>query len=81
MDLSDIGILGLFALGMLIIILKWRKSPRMDPSEIPKILEEADKHVREGRKGQAIELLTLALKYHGDNPKLASKLRTLLTKP
>ena len=60
MSLSDIGILGLLALGVLIIVLKW-KSPRLDPSEIPKIFEEADLHVREGRKEQAVEPLTLAL--------------------
>ena len=39
MSLSDIGIFGLFALGVLIIILKW-KPPRFDPSEIPKILSD-----------------------------------------
>lgn len=60
MSLSDIGTLGLLALGVLIIVLKW-KSPRLDPSEIPKIFEEADLHVREGRKEQAVEPLTLAL--------------------
>ena len=80
MDLSDIGILGLFALGLLLIIMKW-KSPRLDPSEIPKILEEADMYVREGRKEQAIELLTLALRHHVNNPKLASKLQRLLDEP
>jgi hypothetical protein len=80
MSLSDIGIFGLFALGVLIMILKW-KSPRLDPSEIPRIIEEADMHARGGRKEQAIELLELALKYHVNNPKLADKLDKLRSEP
>ena len=77
MTLSDIGVLGLFVLGVLIAILKLKKSPRIDPSEVPKIIEEAKLHVSEGREEQAIELLELALKYHKNSPKLAHELQRL----
>ena len=47
MNLSDIAIAGLFILGLLIVLVKWRsKTSRVDPSEVPKILAEADMHVR-----------------------------------
>ncbi len=82
MNLSDIAIAGLFILGLLIVLVKWRsKTSRVDPSEVPKILAEADMHVREGRQWQAIELLELALKHHVDDRRLTAKLRLLHSKP
>lgn len=82
MSLSDIAIAGLFILGLLIILMKLRSKPtRVDPGEIPKILAEADTHVREGRQWQAIELLELALKHHVDDRQLAAKLQLLRSKP
>ena len=73
MLLSDIVMLGLFLLAVLITFLRSRPQ-RVNPAEIPKILEEADRHVREGRKWQAVELLELALKYRLNDERLAEPL-------
>ena len=82
MSLSDIAIAAFFIVVLLIMLVRLRsKPPRVDPSEIPKILAEVDMHVREGRQWQAIELLELALQHHVGNRQLTAKLQMLRSEP
>jgi len=77
-DLSDIGLFGLFAIGVFMAYRIWRSpSPRLDPGEVPRILGDADERVRAGKPDEAIELLELALKYHVGNAGLSAKLQEL----
>ena len=81
MDLSDIGLFGLFAIGIFMAYRIWRSpSPRLDPGEVPRILDDAEAQVRAGNREEAIELLELALKHHVGNAGLSAKLRELRSK-
>ncbi len=73
---GDVAI-GLLLVGTLVWMLMRRNSQRLDPNEVPKILEEAERHVREGRQDAAIELLELASKHHVNHPKLSERLKQL----
>ena len=76
LSLEDLGLLGLFLIGVYVMLRRLRPS-RPDPTEVSQIIEEAELHVREGRREQALELLELALKHHQHHPKLAEQLQAL----
>ena len=73
---NDVAV-GLLLVGILLVVLMRRSNQRLDPNEVTEILEEAERHVREGREDAAIELLELASRHHLNHPKLAERLKKL----
>lgn len=76
MEFSEDVLLGVFAIIVLLSFLR-SKSPRLDPSEVPRIIADAEVRMHAGKPQEAIELLELALRHHVGNPKLKAKLAQL----